>query len=134
MEIAVMPYVYNDAMSLLTNPIKPNVGTGQCVALVQAFTSAGRTASWKQGAPVRGNTSLRIGTAIATFVNGQYPNHAHGNHAAFYVSQDSTGIWVIDQFTNSGGIQKRHLLFRGQNADGTYIEPSRNGDAFSVIE
>ncbi|TWB21905.1 hypothetical protein FBZ89_104153 [Nitrospirillum amazonense] len=131
-----MPYVYDDVLSLLTQPPKPNVGTGQCVALIEAYTSVPKPASvfWKEGSAVRGNTSLKMGTAIATFVNGKYPSHSHGNHAAFYISQDSTGIWVVDQYSTSHGIFKRHLSFKGKNEDGTYKNPSNNGDAFSVIE
>jgi hypothetical protein len=45
----------------------------------------------------KGNADIRTGTAIATFDGmGRYPNHAHGNHAAIYISQDSVGIWVWD--------------------------------------
>jgi hypothetical protein len=46
------------------------VGSHQCVALVQLYAGAPRTLSWKQGKAVLGNTLLRKGTAIATFVNG----------------------------------------------------------------
>ena len=75
-----------------------------------------------------------IGTAIATFVEGKYQNHGTGNHAAFYISQDAVGIWVVDQWSTSGTIRKRQLRFKGRNKDGTFIDPSNNGDAFSVIE
>ena len=126
-----MAYVYSDAESLAT---KPTVGTKQCVALIKEFTSAPPTAMWKEGKAVKGNLLLAKGTAIATFINGKYPNHASGNHAAFYISQDSLGIWVVDQWSTSKTIQKRRLTFKGQDKNGSFLTPSNNGDAFSVIE
>jgi hypothetical protein len=131
-----MPHVYDKIDSLVTTPPKRNVGTGQCVALVETFSDVRKPADqfWAEGEAVRGNPSLRRGTAIATFVDGKYHNNKTGNHAAFYVGQDSEGIWVVDQYVGSGGIRKRHLRFKGKNADGTFVDPSNNGDAFSVIE
>ena len=65
---------------------------------------------------------------------GKYPSNASGNHAAFYLSEDANGIWVVDQYAGSGGIRKRHLRFKGEVSKGVYVDPSNNGDAFSVIE
>lgn len=126
-----MPCVYSDAEKLATKPL---VGTKQCVALIKQFTSAPPTAMWKAGKSVKGNVLLAKGTAIATFVDGKYPNHASGNHAAFYISQDSVGIWVVDQWSTSKTLQKRRLTFKGQDENGNFISPSNNGDAFLVIE
>jgi len=80
-----------------------SVGSGQCVALVQAADpSVGLTATWTQGAAVHGNTSLQPGTAIATFnANGQYANATNGSsHAAIYLGQNAQGIQVEDQWSN----------------------------------
>ena len=80
-----------------------SVGSGQCVALVQAADpSVGLTATWTQGAAVQGNTSLQPGTAIATFnANGQYANATNGSsHAAIYLGQNAQGIQVEDQWSN----------------------------------
>jgi hypothetical protein len=80
-----------------------SVGSGQCVALVQAADpSVGLTASWTQGAAVQGNTSLQPGTAIATFnSNGQYANATNGSsHAAIYLGQNAQGMQVEDQWSN----------------------------------
>jgi hypothetical protein len=126
-----MPYIYSDAEKLAS---KPPVGTKQCVALIKEYTSAPQTVMWKEGKPVKGNLLLAKGTAIATFVDGKYPNHASGNHAAFYISQDAVGIWVVDQWSASKTIQKRRLTFKGQDKNGKFLSPSNNGDAFSVIE
>jgi hypothetical protein len=92
-----MAYVYPEVDSLENNDL---VGTHQCVALIQAYTRAPRTADWRQGIAVRGDLSLAKGTAIATFEDGVYKSRRHGNHAAFYLRQDQGGIWVMDQWVN----------------------------------
>lgn len=126
-----MPYLYAEAESLVKLPV---VGTKQCVALIKQYAKAPPTAMWKEGKAVKGNSFLTKGAAIATFVDGKYPNHGSGNHAAFYVSQDAIGIWVVDQWSTSKTIQYRRLAFKGKSKDGGFISPSNNGDAFSVIE
>ena len=81
-----------------------STGSGQCVALVQAASpGVGPTRTWTCGPPVRGNTGLRPGTAIATF-NGadRYANATDGSsHAAIYLGQDERGIQVMDQWAGS---------------------------------
>jgi hypothetical protein len=126
-----MSYQYEDAEKLVDLPA---VGSKQCVALIREYTNAPPGYIWKEGKKVKKNLLLNKGTAIATFLNGKYQNHGTGNHAAFYISQDAVGIWVVDQWSTSGTIRKRQLRFKGMNKDGTFIDPSNNGDAFSVIE
>lgn len=126
-----MPYIYERAESLEKLPA---VGTRQCVALIKNYTKAPPSSLWKAGGTVKGNLLLKKGTAIATFVNGKYPNHGTGNHAAFYIGQDAAGIIVVDQWSASGTIRKRRLPFLGKDKNGNFITPSNNGDAFSVVE
>ena len=129
-----MSYVYANVDSLQGTDL---VGSHQCVALVQHYASAPVTSRWKAGIKVKGDTSIKKGTAIATFVNGRYPNNAHNNHAALYISQDGAGIWVMDQWKgdpNKPSVSKRRLNFKGTLKSGAYIDPSNNGDAFFVIE
>ena len=126
-----MPYIFEDPESLAGGPL---VGTQQCVELVKKHARAPATSLWREGAVVRGNMLLTKGTAIATFVNGKYPNKPTGNHAALYVSQDASGITVVDQWTGSGKIRKRVLVFKGKDKNGNFVDPSGNGDAFSVVE
>jgi hypothetical protein len=128
-----MPYIYSDVDAL---DGKPAVGTGQCVPLVEFYAKAPAPAAlkWRQGTVVKGNQQIAKGTAIATFINGVYPSLPSGNHAALYVSQDPHGVWVIDQYQGSGGIHKRQLRFKGQDKNGKFIDPSNNGEAFSIIE
>lgn len=78
-----------------------SVGSGQCVALVQATSpGVGLTRTWVCGAPVQGNTDLKPGTVIATFDSSdRYGNTLDGNsHAAIYLGQDERGIQVMDQW------------------------------------
>jgi len=115
---------------------KPLVSTHSCASLVQFYTNVGPTVKWREGIVVKGNKDkISPGTAIATFVNGAYPNLQSGNHAALYVDQDELGITVIEQWIGLAKIHKRHIIFRGEprKSDGFYPNASNNGDAFSVI-
>lgn len=78
-----------------------SVGTGQCVALLQAADpNVGLTRTWTQGAQVMGNADLKPGTAIATFDgSGRYANATDGSsHAAIYLGQNERGMQVQDQW------------------------------------
>jgi len=121
-----MPYTcQQELVAFMTGNI---VGDGQCVALVQQCTRAPHTSSWRQGSPVRGNIGIQRGAAVATFEKGKYPNQAHGNHAAIYISQDAKGIQVYDQWaSNKLGVHVRTIKWGGE-------DPSNDGNAFSVIE
>lgn len=119
-----MPYIANNPASY-NMTIVPN---GQCVAFVRAASGAPMTSSWKEGIIVKGNTNIREGTAIATFIHGVYPSLPTGNHAAIYIKQDSEGILVWDQWVGHP-VQKRHIRFKEGNTDRV-----NNGNAFSVIE
>lgn len=90
------------------------VGTGQCVAFVQAVSGAPHTSQWRRGARAKGNASLASGTAIATFdANGTYGNHTNGtSHAAIYLAQDSTGLGVYDQWLGQP-VHHRVIRFGG---------------------
>ena len=81
-----------------------SVGSGQCVALVQAANpSIGPTRNWQSGVPVQGNTELRSGTIIATFDSSdRYANALDGrSHAAIYLGQNERGIQVMDQWAGN---------------------------------
>lgn len=129
-----MAYIYREARSL---DKQEKVGDGECVTLIKHFTKAGWTGSWKQGAPVIGNKTIREGTAIANFVNGRWPGLSHGNHAAFYLGQVSDGMYIVDQWKNNATkprISKRFIRRLGEDKNGNFIRPTENADAFWVIE
>ncbi|MBU4231811.1 MAG: BPSL0067 family protein [Proteobacteria bacterium] len=103
------------------------VGDGQCVAFVKEVSGAPQTSLWKEGEKVR-DANIDTGTAIATFINGVYPSHSHGNHAAIYVSQNAEGLVVWDQWVGHP-VSQRTIRFKGGVGD-----PVNDGDAFSVIK
>ena len=105
-----------------------SVGSGQCVALVQAADPAvGLTRTWAQGGQVQGNTSLVPGTVIATFNGqGQYANAMDGSsHAAIYLGQNAQGIQVLDQWAGSPAAY-RTIRWSGATAANT-------GSSFYVV-
>jgi len=125
----------------------PTVRDGECVALIQHFTKAPHTTQWRQGAHVvDGPYVLMPGTAIATFVNGKYPQVGKGNrHAAFFLHygafDDSglvEGIWIMEQYTypRVPFIKARFIKREGfpKLPDGRYQNASNNAGAFYVIE
>lgn len=90
------------------------VGDGHCVSLIKTCSEAPHTKHWKQGAKVLNQTKLTPGTVIATFKNGRYPNKT-GWHAAIYISHDSDGIWVWDQWKGKP-VHKRLIRIRNDRA------------------
>lgn len=93
-----------------------SIGTGQCVAFVQECAAVPHTSMWRPGLKVLGNLSLPKGVAIATFRDGQYPNHSSGNHAAIYLGQSASGIQVLDQWMSHGiprPVQERTIRSKG---------------------
>ena len=107
------------------------VGDGHCVAPVKAAAGAPRTAAWRRGAAVRGNRRIRRGTAIATFeADGTYASRP-GSHAAIYLGQDATGIWVYDQWRGQP-VHRRLIRFEGGRGSGQGSK-SNDGRRFAVI-
>lgn len=135
-----MPFIYPNANTLGNSP---KVGTTDCVALVQFYAKVPNHRAWREGERVLDNPKMRLGTAIATFVNGRYPDHKTGQHAAFFLRHGAkgTGFWVMDQWKDKKGRPSRPVMARfidsrhiRQNANGTWWNASDNADAFSVIE
>jgi nitrous oxide reductase accessory protein NosL len=69
------------------------------------------------------------GTAIATFVDGKYPQNAKG-HAAIYVGQNALGIQVLDQWDAKPSVSHRTIFWTHGSASNLVD----NGKAYSVIE
>lgn len=51
-----MPYIYEDGESLEDMPL---IGSKQCVALIQYYTSAPAAVQWKEGQTVKGNAEIK---------------------------------------------------------------------------
>jgi hypothetical protein len=100
---------------------------GECVSLVKrTCSSIPATKDWKKGKRVKDIPLLAKFTAIATFdQNGRYLGHA-----AIYVSQDKTGIWVWDQYNRPvpKPVGTRLLTFDDKKTD------VNNGNKYYVIE
>ncbi|HQT65953.1 MAG TPA: BPSL0067 family protein [Acidocella sp.] len=130
-----MPYIATNPWALLNQ----SVGTGQCVALVEAAANMPNTKYWQRGIRVRGAT-LAPGTIIATFdPDGRYGNHTDGrSHAAIYLSQNTEGIKVIDQWVNVKNLVRtphlaspRLIRWKGLRH---HVEPVNDGDDFYVVQ
>ena len=108
------------------------IGTGQCVAFVETAANAPTTIHWKRGTKVTEDLSLPSGTAIATFdPDGAYGNHTDGrSHAAIYVSQDSSGVQVYDQWLGQP-VHARTIRFHNPDEN---AKPVNDGNAYYVVE
>lgn len=135
-----MPHVYRAVDKLQGRAV---VDGGNCVSLIKEFApglTGLSTMTWREGARVLGNRAIARGTAIATFENGRYPRRGagQGNHAAFFLWHTSDGFWIMDQYRYANPprlyIGKRFLPKLGKNKDGSFVNPSNNAEAFSVIE
>ncbi len=106
-------------------------GHAECVEFIKQTLGAPITSVWKEGKKiVEGDTTILPGTAIATFVDGKYPQvGASGMHAAIYLGQNAQGIQVLDQWRAQGVVKPRTIHW-------TPTKPglSNDGTAFSVIE
>jgi hypothetical protein len=129
-----MSYVYGNVDQLEGSD---KVGSKQCVALVQHYAGAPNTAMWTEGEKALDAAALQKGTVIATFVDGKYKSLATGNHAGFFVSKDSAGLWIMDQWKSDSQkprVSKRYLRRKGFAGNGAALDPSNNADAYSVVE
>ena len=131
-----MNYIYSRVLELQE---KPKVGSKECVALLQHYSSGiGPTGIWTEGEPVYGNIEIVPGTAIATFVNGRYHSNTTRNHAAYFIEQGVHGFWVMDQWRDDvkkPHISKRFIKTAGKKmANGSFPNASNNAYAYSIIE
>ena len=130
-----MPFTYTAVDTLQNTPL---VGGGDCVDLIKELAPGLRgrpTSSWKPGALVIDSPGLRRGTAIATFVDGRYPNNRTGQHAAFFLARAGAGFWVMDQWRADGRkprVSKRYIAPGAMT--GVHSNLSNRADAFYVIE
>jgi hypothetical protein len=100
--------------------------THECVSLVVAWAGVRNgTGSWHAGVHVMDHAAqITKGTAIATFVDGQYPSDER--HAAIFLSADAHGIEVIEQW--QGQVSQRRTIHFGSH--GRQNDPN----AYYVIE
>ncbi len=106
-------------------------GHAECIEFICQTLNGPATSAWREGKKViKGDMTIAPGTAIATFVNGRYPQTGStGKHAAIYLGQDAQGIQVLDQWRAQGVVKPRTIRWKPSNSS-----PSNDGNAFSVIE
>lgn len=102
------------------------IGDGQCVSLIKRCSGAPQTSLWRPGMRVRGQ-NLKAGTVIATFEGQHYPSRT-GYHAAIYIRQEKSGVWVWDQWQ---GKPVHRRLIRWQNK---HSSKANQGNAYRVVE
>lgn len=112
---------------------KNDAGNTECVEFIKQTLGAPATPHWREGTKItKGNVAVLPGTAIATFVNGKYPQTGStGKHAAVYLGQDGSGIQVLDQWASQGMVLPRTIRWPAANA---HPSASNDGSAFSEIE
>ncbi len=149
------PYIIRDLALLQSlngeDAVIADQGYGvQCVGLVKYYGVDGKgnkcpaTGDWTRGPSVKSaiascvagaQEGIQRGTAIATFKDGKYPNHAHGNHACFFIEaqKDGSGFLVLEQHAGPFPdiIRTRVLTYKGEPAGGKIL--SDNADCYSVI-
>jgi type II secretory pathway pseudopilin PulG len=79
----------------------PDDTKGQCVTACKHFSGiTAPTTAWKEGASVSGNSSIPIGTAIATFgSDGRYPTNGDQNSGIYMGPGSKPGsILIFDQW------------------------------------
>jgi hypothetical protein len=104
-----------------------SVGSGHCVALVQAACAAPHTSAWRPGAKARGG-ALPRGAAIATFSDRRYANSTDGSsHAAIFLEEAPGGLRVVDQWKGQP-CHERTIRYKG--GQGT---ANNDGDQFYAV-
>jgi hypothetical protein len=130
-----MPKVLNAAASFAGRAFANDSGSTECVEFIKQTLLAPKTAAWSEGSKIAkialGTADpTRPGTAIATFVNGKYPQTGStGKHAAIYMGQNPDGIQVLDQWRAQGQVLPRTIPWKARRPG-----LSNDGNAFSVIE
>jgi hypothetical protein len=122
------PYSFDALAESKPDTFVNDKGNHECVEFVRQSTGAPSSRSWRPGRQVKGAKDIPLGAAIATFSNGRY-----STHAAIYLGQDDTGIWVLDQWNKQGMVAKRRIKFpTGKETKPIY--PSNDADLFYVID
>jgi len=89
-----------------------SAGRTECVELIKVLLDAPSTRQWQEGRKLKAHADeIQPGTAIATFVNGRYPQtRRRGNkHAAIFLRATEQGIYVLDQFVQQAEAKVRFI-------------------------
>jgi hypothetical protein len=120
-----------DGFTITMDSFPDQNGSTECVQLLKSLMAAPRTIFWKEGRRLKEHfDAIKPGTAIATFVNGQYPQTGRtGMHAAIFVRATQAGIFVLDQFRGRKAVTERFIPWISSSA-----KRSNNAVAYSTVE
>lgn len=107
-------------------------GRTECVELIKGLLGAPSTTLWREGRKLKSNADqIEPGTAIATFVNGRYPNAQRrgSKHAAIFLRAGEGGIWVLDQFAHQKTAQQRFIPWHHPSDR----RPANNASSYSTV-
>jgi hypothetical protein len=130
-----MPYVLTNADAYKGRAFANSKGSTECVEFVKQAAGTPASALWREGVRIKKlsaseQDTIARGTAIATFVQGKYPQTGNtGMHAAIYLGQNADGIVVLDQWRAQGKVLQRTIPWAPRKPG-----LSNDGSAFSVIE
>lgn len=130
----IMPFVYQDVDKLKKMPL---VDGGDCVKLIKHFIPAlanvSAKKSWRPGERVLDARHLARGTAIATFIDGRYPGHDSGNHAAFFLALSGNGFYVMDQWIGKPAVDSRRIEPGRRTRSGRIWTPASDASEFFFV-
>ncbi len=120
-----------DGFTITMDSFPDQNGSTECVQLLKSLMAAPRTIFWKEGRKLKEHfDAIKPGTAIATFVNGQYPQTGRtGMHAAIFVRATQAGIFVLDQFRGRKAVTERFIPWTSSSRS-----RSNNAVAYSTVE
>lgn len=107
-------------------------GRTECVELIKGLLGAPATTLWREGRKLKSNADrIEPGTAIATFINGRYPNAQRrgSKHAAIFLRAGEGGIWVLDQFAHQKTAKERFIPWHHPSDR----RPANNASSYSTV-
>lgn len=125
---------------------QPKVGGGDCVELIQRYTSAGHTGTWRAGERVLDAKFIAPGTVIANFTReGRWPGKPKGNHAALFLEfgprgsdGKPTSFIVMDQWVGPTKpvISARPVRRYGSkmHSEGNVYDDSNNAEHYYIVK
>lgn len=101
----------------------------QCAFLLQRLSNAKQTTAWKVVEKITKDNikKIPIGAAVATMVNGKYPQNKTGQHSGYFMGATENGWKILEQYVGLKVIQERELEWDKQGS------LSNQGSAYSII-
>jgi len=129
-------HILSDPWSYERQPVRLNPNNqAQCAWLVRALLEAPPASTWFAGEQLTPDNidDLPLGTAIATFVNGKYPNANTGQHAAFFMGKTKEGFKILEQYQGLKQIKVREVMWNPNPNNPLSRSLSNQAKAYSVV-